>query len=339
MGTDEASPRDALWRMTNAYQVSQAIHAAASLGIADLLEDGPKSVDGLAEATGAHAPALYRLLRALAGVGVFAERADGRFVLTPTAEYLRTDAPGSVRAWAMFIGQPYTWSAWAHLLDSIRSGEAAFPRLHGTSAWEYRAAHPEEGAVFDAAMTGLSSAVVEAVVQSYDFSKIEVLADVGGGHGALLAAILAANPALRGILFDQPHVVAGAGPLLEQAGVAERCEVVGGSFFEAVPEGADAYLLKSVVHDWDDASAIRILRTCREAMVGTTGRLLLVEGVIRAGNVPDPAKFRDLHMLVMLGGKERTAEDFEKLYAEAGFGLSGIIPTGSPLEIVEGTPL
>jgi hypothetical protein len=337
---DEAGARDALLQMTNAYQTSQAIHVAATLGIADLLSDGPRSTDELAEATGTHAPTLYRLLRALASVGVFAESIehDSHFGLTPLAEYLRSDAPASVRAWAVHIGQPYYWTSWAHLLDSIKTGEPAFPELHGTSVWKYRAAHPEENAIFDTAMTSLSAIVAEAVVQSYDFSQFGVLADVGGGVGALLAAILRANPSLRGLLFDQTHVVANAGAWLEAAGVTDRCEVVGGNFFEAVPEGADAYLLKSVIHDWNDAEAVGILRTCRTA-IADTGRLLVVEPVLRAGNDPDPAKFMDLNMLVMLGGRERTAEVFCGLLAEAGFQMNDIIATGSSHNIIEGVPV
>jgi hypothetical protein len=338
MTAGELSPREALLRMTNAYQVSQAIHVAATLGIADLLEDGSKSADELAEATGTYAPTLYRLLRALASIGVFTEQSDGRFGLTPPAEYLRTDAPGSLRAWARLIGQPSFWASWGHLLHSVRTGEPAFPQLHGTNVWEHLAAHPEEGEIFDAAMTGHSAPVAEAVAQSYDFSGIGVLVDVGGGEGGLLAAILAANPALRGVLFDLPHVVVTAGALLKRAGVADRCEVVGGSFFETVPEGADAYLLKSIIHDWDDAAAIEILRTCRAAMANT-GRLLVVERVIQPGNEPDRAKFSDLNMLVMLGGRERTADDFERLYTEAGFRVTSIVPTGSPpYNIIEGVP-
>ena len=337
MTADETSPRDALLRMTNAFQVSQAIYVAAALGIADLLEDGPKSADELAEATGTHAPSLYRLLRALASVGLFIET-DDRFGLTPLAEYLRTDTPGSLRAFVMLIGQQSFWRSWGHLLHSVRTGEPAFRKLYGTGPFEYWAAHPEEAAVFNAAMTSLLSGVVDAVVQSYDFSGIGVLLDVGGGEGALLAALLAANPSLRGILFDQPHVVSTVGALLEQAGVADRCEVVGGSFFEAVPAGADAYLLKSVIHDWDDEAAIEILRACRAAM-NDRGKLLVVERVIRPGNDPDPAKFSDLNMLVLLGAQERTADDFELLYAEAGFKLSDIIRTGSPYDIIEGIPV
>jgi hypothetical protein len=338
MTAGELSTRDTLWRMTNGYQVSQAIHVVATLGIADLLKDGPRSVDELAKATGTHATALYRILRALASIGVFAEQSDCRFDLTPLAEHLRTDVPGSLHSWAMLIGRPYQFTTWGHLLHSVRTGEPAFPKVYGMTAWEYRATHPEESAIFDAAMTGLSLAEAEAVVRSYDFSGIGVLVDVGGGKGALLAAILAANPALRGILFDQSHVVADAKDLLERAGVADRCEVVGGSFFEAVPGEADAYLLKSIIHDWDDASAIEILHKCRVAMADT-GRLLLVERGIRPRNEPDPTKFIDLMMLVMLGGQERTADEYEKLYTEAGFRLTNIIRTGSLLDIIEGVPV
>jgi hypothetical protein len=337
MTTDETSPRDTLLRMTNAFQVSQAIYVAATLGIADLLEDGPKSVDELAETTGTHAPTLYRLLRALASVGIFVET-DGRFGLTPLAEYLRTDTPGSLRAFVMLIGQQSIWTSWGHLLHSVRTGESAFRKVYGMAPFEYWADHPEEDAVFKAAMTSHSSGVVDAVVRSYDFSAIGVLLDVGGGEGVLLAAILAANPSLQGILFDQPHVVGPVGALLERAGVADRCEVVGGSFFEAVPTGADAYLLKSIIHDWDDDAAIEILRACRAAM-DDSDKLLVVERVIRPGNDPDPAKFSDLNMLVIPGGQERTADDFELLYAEAGFKLSNIIRTESAYSIIEGIPL
>ena len=338
MAAGELSPRDNLLRMTNAYEASQAIHVAATLGIADLLEDGPRSAEDLAKATGTHAPTLYRLLRALASVGVFAEETDGRFGLSPSAEYLRSDVPGSVRAWAMLIGRPSFWTSWGHLLAVARDGEPAFPDLYGTNIWEYLAAHPEESVIFSAAMTSLSAGVVEAVVQSYDFSGVGALIDVGGGEGALLAAILVANPALRGILFDLPHVVAGAKDRLERTGVADRCEVVSGSFFETVPEGADTYLLKSIIHDWDDAAAIEILRTCRAAMPDT-GRLLVVERVIRPGNEPDRAKFSDLYMLVALGGRERTAEEFRSLLAEAGFRMTEVIDTGSTFYVIEGVPI
>lgn len=337
MTLDRVAPRDAVMRMVGGYQVSQAIHVAAVLGIADLLGEGPRSAEELAEATGTHAGSLYRLLRALAGVGIFAE-VNGRFELTPLGACLQTDVPGSVGAWATFIGREYHWTSWGHLLGSIRTGEPAFPQLYGTTAWEYRTNHPEENDIFDAAMTSLSAGVVDAVVRSYDFSSIGVLIDVGGGVGSLLITILLANPGLRGILFDQPHVAASAEARLQHAGLADRCKIVGGSFFESIPTGADAYLLKSIVHDWDDAAVIAILHRCREAIVDN-GKLLVVEPVIRAGNEPDPAKFSDLNMLVMLGGRERTAEDFERLYAEARFELTRIVPTGSGFSVIEGVPI
>jgi hypothetical protein len=220
----------------------------------------------------------------------------------------------------------------------VRTGEPAFPSLYGMSPWEYREAHPEANAVVNQAMTELAVGVVDAVVESCDFSAIDVLVDVGGGEGVLLAAILAANPTLRGILFDQAHVVTDAWRVFQRAGVAARCEVMEGSFFDAVPAGAHAYLLKSIIHDWDDASAVRILRTCRTA-IPPSGKLLVIERVIRPGNDLDPAKYMDLNMLVMLGGRERTADDFGTLYTQAGFRLTRIVPTTSGFSVIEGTPV
>ena len=329
------SPRETLMQMIEGYRLSQALHVAAALGIADLLEEGPRSIDDLAEVTGTDASALFRLLRALAGAGVFSETEDG-FCLTPLATYLSSGAPGSLRAWAMYIGQPYFWQSWGHLLESVRTGKPAFQSLYGMNPWEYREAHPEANAIFNQAMTELAAGVVDAVAESYDFSGIDVLVDVGGGEGALVAAILAAYPRLRGILFDQSHVVTGARAVFERAGVAARAEVMEGTFFDAVPAGAGAYLLKSIIHDWDDASAVRILRVCRAA-IAATGTLLLVERVIQPGNHPDPAKYQDLNMLVMLGGRERTADDFRALYTQAGFHLTRIVPTSSGFSVIEGT--
>ena len=338
MSQNPATPPGALLQAIVDYPSAQVVHAAARLGLADLLADGPRSVDDLAAATGTHAPSLARLVRALAALGALAEVGGGRVELTPLGAPLRSDVPGSVRDAVLFLAGEWYWRAWGGLLHSVRTGEPAFPAVHGTTAWDYRARHPEEGAIFDAAMTGISGMAADAVARSYDFSRIGVLADVGGGHGELLAAILAAHPSMRGILFDQPQVVAGARRLLERAGVADRCEVVGGSFFEAVPGGADAYLLKSVIHDWDDPEAAAILRACRAA-VGDKGRLLVVERVVGPPNEPDPAKFSDLNMLVELGGRERTAEEYRDLLAGAGFRLVGVTPTGSPFEVVEAAPV
>ncbi|HZO24683.1 MAG TPA: methyltransferase [Chloroflexota bacterium] len=341
MTTSESSPRDALLRTVNAYQISRAAHVAASLGIADLLAAGPRDIDDLAAATQTQASTLYRLLRALASVGIFAEveDADGnrRFALTPQAQYLRSDTPGSVRNWAVLMGRPYYQQAWAYLDESIKTGQAVFPTVHGATLWEYRQAHPEEGAIFDAAMTGMSGGATAAIVAGYDFSGFASLVDVGGGHGELIAAILAANPGLRGVLFDQPHVVAGAPSLLARAGIADRCEVVGGSFFDAVPGGAEVYLLMSIVHDWDDDSAVRILRICRSAM-SESSRLLLIEQVVAPPNQPDRAKIGDLNMLVLHGGRERTADEFRALLASAGLRLSTIRPTRIGQSLLESVP-
>lgn len=333
----ELSPRDALWLMTNAHEISQAIHVAASLGIADLLKEKPRTVEDLARSAGVDAQALTRLMRVLTSVGVFAAK-DGIVTLTPTSEYLRTDVPGSVRPWAIQVGRPYVWSTWAHLLYSVQTGKPAFPELYdGMTPWQYRASHPEEDAIFNEAMAGLSEAVTEAVVRSYDFSRIGVLADIGGGKGALIAAVLEANPNMRGILFDQPHVVADAGSTLEKVGVTDRCEVVGGDFFKSVPE-ADVYVMKHVIHDWDDTASVEILRTLRASMKEST-KLLLVEQLVHSGRELDRSKLVDLQMLVILGGRERTADEFEALLKSSGFKLSSITPTGSPFNIIEGTPV
>jgi hypothetical protein len=336
---DEAaeSPSAALLRLVNGYQVSQAIHVAATLGLADRLADGPQTSDDLAAATDTHPPALYRLLRALASVGILREEAHRRFALTPLGDGLRSDAPESLAAWAAFVGRPYGWQAWAHLPHSVQTGENAFRHAHGVGIWEYRAAHPEEGAVFDQAMVGLSRRISAGVLRAVDFGRFRTVVDVGGGHGGLLAAILAAHPAPRGILFDQPHVLAGAEPTLRSAGVADRCRLVAGSFFEAVPDGADAYVLKSILHDWEDDEAVAILRVCRRA-IGSDGALLLVERVVGPPNEGAPAKFSDLNMLVGPGGRERTSDEFGQLLAAAGFQLVRVADAGA-FGVVEGRPV
>jgi hypothetical protein len=334
----EESPARALMRLVNGYQVSQAIHVAATLGIADLLKEGPRASDELAAATGTHSGSLYRLLRALAAVGVFREESERRFTLTPMGQCLRADASDPVGPWAAFIGRPYVWQAWGHLLHSVRTGENAFRDLQGVDVWTYRSEHPEEGVLFDCAMTAMSRGITEAVVGAYNFGLFPCIVDIGGGHGALLAAILGAHRATRGILFDQPQVVAQAGALLREAGVAERCDVVGGSFFERVPEGGDAYLLKAILHDWDDEAALAILQTCRRAM-RPGRRLLVLERLIAPPNEQPEAKFSDLTMMVSPGGQERTREEFAALFAAAGFRLVAATPTGTRLSVVEGLPV
>lgn len=335
MAGNAPESRETLLGLTNGYRVSQAIHVAAVLGLADLLRKGPRTLAELAEATTTSAPALGRLLTALASVGIFAE-GDGSYRQTRLSSWLESDAPGSLRGWALQIGQPYYWTTWGHLERSVRTGEPAFKDLYGTNAWDYRAAHPDANVIFNAAMTGLSAGDADAIAAAYDFSGITQLVDIGGGEGALLATILRANPKLRGIVFDQPHVTEKAAALLREAGVADRCQVMSGSFFENVP-AADAYILKSIVHDWDDASAAAILRRCREA-VADAGKVLIVERVLRPSNEPDQAKFGDLNMLVMLGGRERSAAEFERLCVHSGFHMTGIIATASPFSIIEARP-
>jgi SAM-dependent methyltransferase len=313
----------------------QAIHVAAKLGVADLLRDGPKATDDLADATKAHAPSLHRLLRALTSLGVFGEDAEGRFQQTQLSEILRTDHPQSIRAWAITLGAPFFWKPCGELYGTIRTGQPAFDRVHGERFFNYLAGHPEDAAVFNAAMSAPSTSLSE-IVESYDWSRFERIVDVGGGQGALLQGILSANSKVRGVLYDLPEVVAGASETLRTGVLAERCETLGGDFFEAVPDGADAYILNRIVHDWNDADAVKILKNCRRA-IRPDGRLLLLETVVTPTS--DPARrLMDLLMLVLLGGRERTGSEFRALLREAGFNLSHVIPTAGP-SIIESQPL
>ncbi|HLL74380.1 MAG TPA: methyltransferase [Pyrinomonadaceae bacterium] len=329
------TPADvAFIQMATGLWVSKAIYVAARLGVADLLADGPKTVEQLAAETGAHAPTLRRLLRALAGAGVFREDAEGRYELTQFAEFLRTDVPGSQRGFALHVGESPSWQAWDGLLESVRTGESAFKRVHGMEVFPYYATHPESNEPFNSAMVELSNVVAAAVTEAYDFSRFRRIADVGGGRGGLLAAILKAAPAARGVVCDQPEVVAGARATMEAAGIAERCEYAGIDFFEGVPEGADAHVLKWIIHDWDDERALTLLRNCHRSLADG-GRLLLVEAVVPEGGEPSFSKWMDLQMLVMTGGRERTAAEYRALLAEAGFEMTNVIPTKSPVSIVE----
>ena len=247
-------PPAVLYQLATGHYVSHAIYAAAKLGIADLLGTGPQRCDDLAKATGTHAPALRRVLRLLASAGVFAETEDGRFELTPVGSCLQS-GPGSFRPVALLFTSPGVRAAWGDLLHSVRTGEPALNHVFGMGSFEYFAQHPEEAAVFDEAMGAFTAMVAIAVAAAYDFSRFGTIIDVGGGEGALLAGILRANPALRGVVFDMPRVAEGANETIAAAGLGDRCEFVGGDFFEAVPGGGDAYILKHVIHDWDDERA------------------------------------------------------------------------------------
>ena len=333
----DETPDAALGRLTVGFQVSQAIHVAATLGVADLLADGPRTSDELSAATNTHAGSLYRLLRALASVGVFHEDEGRRFSSTPMGALLRSDVPGSLRGWAMHVGRPYFQEAWSHLEHSIRTGDNAFQHVHGTDVWAYRAEHPDESAIFDLAMESQTAASNRALRDAYDFGRFGSVVDVGGGNGALLAALLVEFPAMRGVLLDQPHVVANAAAVLERAGVADRCEIVGGSFFDEVPAGGDAYTLKSIIHDFEDERAVAILRICRRAMAADA-RLLLIERIVGPPNEDPRAKFSDLNMLVAPAGRERALDEWDALVTRAGFRLATATPSTSGLAVIEAAP-
>lgn len=288
----------------------------------------------IADSVKADPPTLYRLLRALTDVRVFDELTGGHFALTDLGSLLRSDVLGSMRSWTIMIGLPWHQHSWADLLGSVRTGEPAFDRVHGRDAFDYFRDHPDDAKVLNDAMTAASSQFIAPVVGSYDFGSLGTIVDVSGGHGALLAAVLAANPGVRGVLFDQPGVIAGAGGPLREAGVADRCEYVSGDFFESVPPGGDAYLLSNIVHDWDDERAVRILSQCRIALAAG-GRVLLGEAVLPAEPQPSPAKWIDLQMLVMGGGRQRTESDYRDLFKQAGLTLSRVIPGHDMFQLVE----
>jgi len=313
------SPMEYLWP---GIVAAQAIHVAAKLRIPDLLASGPKTAAELASESGAHAPALERLLRALSSLEMFSRTPDGRFRNTPLTEVLRAGHPQSQRESALFLPAAFLWRPLGELEQSVRTGEPAFERIFGQSFFQYLGTHPQDAAIFNAAMTHGVAWTTPALLAAYDFSRFERLVDVGGGEGALLRDIVSATPGLRGVLFDLPQVVARAPEVLTSE-VAARCEVVGGDFFQSVPEGADAYLLKGVIHDWQDEDAVKILRNTRRA-IRADGTLLLIENI--ADLTHRSAGVIDLLMLVV-GGRERTEDDFRSLLAAAGFAISRVIPT------------
>jgi hypothetical protein len=330
--TEPASPEQlqALFQLVLGYQVSQALYVAAKLSLADLLADRPHDVEELAHATTTDAPTLFRLMRYLAGFGVFAEVAPRRFALTGLGAGLRSDIAGSMGAAVLHRLDPSRWQAWGDLLHSVQTGETAFEHVHGMGLFSYLQQHPDTAAVFDRAMTGSTARSGDAIAGDYDWSGIAQVVNVGGGHGFLLATVLQAYPTLRGVLFDRPEVVANAPAVLAAAGVTARCAVVGGDFFAGVPAGADIYILRFIIHDWDDAHAQAILEQCRRAM-DPAGRLLVLERVIgtdyREGLL---ALHGDMQMLVNLGGRERTEEEYQALFAAAGFRVTNILPLAGP---------
>jgi hypothetical protein len=327
-----------LMRLVTGLQVTQAIHVAAVLRVPDLLAEGPRSAEDLAQAADADADALYRLLRALAAIGLFEERNGRVFALTEVGELLRSDAPGSLHGWAAFVGRPYFREAWGDLEHSVRTGENAFRHQHGTDVWSWRAERPEESLLFDGAMRALTGAGDQALLDAYDFSRFGTIVDVGGGNGTLIASILRAHPDVAGVVFDQPHVVAGAAAVLRDAGVEDRARTESGDFFASVPSGADAYALKMIVHDWEDAEVVAILGAVRRA-IPEHGALLVIERDLGSPNAEPGPKFSDLNMLVLPGGRERTTEEYAAVYEASGFELVDVAHAANGWNVFEGRPV
>jgi SAM-dependent methyltransferase len=308
------------------YMPAQALGAAARLGLADLLGSGPRSSGELAAETATHGPSLLRLLRVLVALGVVAQTEPDRFALTDVGTDLRSDVPGSVRSFVVMVCEPESWLPWGELGTSLRTGEPVLGDILGVPLFEHLARHPEKAALFNEAMSQITRRVAPGVVAGYDFGRFGTLVDVGGGDGTLLAQVLRSAPGLRGVLFDLPAGVAAAPPVLEAAGVGDRCRTVGGDFFASVPGGADAYLVKSVLHDWPDDRAVAILRNCREAMA-PGGRVLVVDRMVPELVGPEDleALVVDLYMLVSPGGRERTEQEYRVLCAAAGLEVTGIV--------------
>lgn len=316
--------------------VAQAITTAADLGVADALADGPLSGEQLADRVGADPDALRRLMRALVGIGVFRQRKDGGYALTPLGDTLRTDAPVSMAGMARWIGSPQHREHWSQLTQAIRTGNPVVPGLRGKPVFEYLADETELAGIFNSAMTNVSEFATVPLTAAYDFGAFGTIVDVGGGHGRLLAAILATAPNSRGVLFDLPEVVAGAPELFRDYGVADRVRIEEGSFFDSAPEGGDAYVLKNVVHDWPEEDALRILTNVRTA-ARTGARLLVCEFVIPDHDRDFHGKWVDLEMLVVAGSRERTADEYVRLFDQTGFRLNRVVETVSPLSIIEAT--
>src|SRR5262245_18877240 len=325
-GSQSVPPHVQLIQMAAASWVAATVYAAAKLGLADRLADGPKSAVEVAGAAGVHAPALHRLMRTLAGLGILTERDRQQFALTPLGEALKTGAPGSARATLMaFCGQAF-WHSWEEFIYSLETGKTGFERANGMPLFEYLAQHPAEESYFSEAMVGFHGAEPPAVAAAYDFSGVKTLVDVGGATGNMLAAILSSHIGPQGVLFDRPHVVREAPALLESRGVAARVRIEPGDFFERVPAGGDVYLLSHIIHDWNEEQCLTILGHCRRA-IASDGRLLIVETVLPTGDTPHQGKVQDMVVLVVPGGQERTESEYASLLDKAGFRLQRVVPT------------
>ena len=331
----EAAAAQLVMQVGAGHLLASALQVVVQLRIPDRLASGSRMTSELAAEAGVREDGLYRVMRALAMVGLFDEESPRRFKLTLAGQMLRSDVPGSMHPMALWITSPFHFRTYAELIHSVRTGQPAAEKVVGMPVFEYFTRDRDLSEVFNNAMTAFSEVVIAAVLKAYDFSGIGLLVDVAGGHGAVLGAILARYPAMRGILFDLEHVVGGAGPRLEARGVAGRCQTQHGDFFKSVPPGGDAYIMKHIIHDWDDERAVAILGNIHRAMGEKRGRVILLESVIPAGNEPHFGKVIDLEMMAMPGGRERTAEEFRSLFARAGFELTRVVPTESALSVVE----
>lgn len=330
----ELPPHAQLIQMVTSAWISKIIWAAAKLDLADRLADGPKSADELAGPTGTHAPSLHRLMRTLASFGVLTEKDDKRFALTTLGEALKRDAPGSAWASVITFGGPTFSSALERIMHSLQTGETGFHSAHGMQVFDYFKEHPDEASLFSESMVGFHGGETPAVAAAYDFSDIGMIVDVGGATGNMLSAILSRDAGPRGVLYDMPHVVADAPAFLEKSGIADRVTIESGSFFERVPEGGDVYIVSHIVHDWSEEECLTILGNIRRAMK-PDGKLLIVEFVLPEGDAPHLGKLTDMVMLVVPGGQERTAGEYDELLTKAGFKMTRVIPTESPVSIVE----
>jgi|KBSMisStandDraft_5_1062788.scaffolds.fasta_scaffold29713_2 hypothetical protein len=339
MTSSTPDPAQQVLKIAVGYVASAALYTAITLNIADHLALGPRDVSELARLSGANEDALFRVLRLLVSLGVFAETSARQFALNPAAELLRKDVPGSLRGMAVFLPDPFHFRVYANLLHSVTTGKPAVDTTVGMPVFEYLAKNPEYSKVFNDAMTALSAPVIAAALDAYDFGQIGVLVDVAGGHGEVLMSVLKKYPNVRGVLTDVGHVIDGAKPRIAAAGLADRCQAVPCDFFKAVPEGGDAYIMKHIIHDWDDGRATTILKNIGRAMGDKRGKVILLESVIAAGGAPDFGKMLDIEMLAMPGGRERSADEFRALFAGAGFELTRVVPTKSPLSVVEAVRL
>ena len=330
-------PVDLIRRMTSGFQLTQLVYIAAKLKIADHLANGPRTVTELASATGSHADSLYRILRALASLGVFREEEDRRFRLTPAAEILRSGVPGSLRASAEARGEDWMWRSWGALRESVMTGKTGFDLVFGKNTFDWFAENPAAARLFDDFQADGTARSAAAVATAYDFSSARVVVDVGGGNGTLLSAILRRHAAPRGVLFDLPHVVEAAKPVVD-ADISRRCEFVGGDFFKAVPEGGDVYVLKAILHDWEESRAHAILSSCHRVIAAAKARMLVVEDIVCGPNIPCNAKIADVNMLARTGGRNRTEREYRDLLSAGRFNTRRVISVNGSLAVIEAVP-